>query len=151
MFALELKTWHTLQESMSLCFTEYCYMKDSVCLLRQLHQVTYRNNMKVIAGTGFTFLWPLWLCPLASRITLAASTYKGTSTWALNKSLCDLQESLRSLLYIWAKALSQTLNMLFPGVQTLFRSPLTLFFCKTCSALLTLFRAWTLVDPFSFG
>lgn len=107
--------------------------------------------MKVIAGTGFTFLCPLWLCTLASRIALVASTYKGTSTWALNKSFYDLQESLRSLLYIWAKALFQTLSMLFHGVQTLFRSPLTLFFCKTCSALLTLFRAWTLVDPFSFG
>lgn len=27
---------------------------------------------------------------------------------------------------------------------------LTLFFCRTCSALLTLFKAWTLVEPFSF-
>lgn len=107
--------------------------------------------MKVIAGTGFTFLCPLWLCTLASRITLAASTYKGTSTGALNKSFCYLQENVRSRLSIWAKALSQTLSMLFHGIQTMFRSPLTLFFCKTCSALLTLFRAWTLVAPFSFG
>lgn len=35
--------------------------------------------------------------------------------------------------------------------MTLFGELLTLFLCKTCSALLTLFRAWTLVDPFSFA
>lgn len=35
--------------------------------------------------------------------------------------------------------------------MTLSGGLLTLFLCKTCSALLTLFRAWTLVDPFSFA
>ena len=49
------------------------------------------------------------------------------------------------------KAVTQTLSKLSHGIQTLSRAPLTLFFCKICSALLTLFRAWTLVDPFSFG
>lgn len=92
---------------------------------------------------------PLWMHAFTSWIILA-DAHELEHVLSMVTAL-TYERTWNAFSVFRAKALTQTLSMLSHGIQTLSRAPLTLFFCKTCSALLTLFRAWTLVDPFSFG
>lgn len=140
----------------TICCTEHCYKElrspqDLICpppipasrKTWKQHRVAYQ------VGSFLPHL--LWLQAFTYWMTWATTRYTWARTRALIITVLIYKRMWCALSAFGAKALTQILSMLSHSIQNLSKSPLTLFFCKTCSALLTLFRAWTLVDPFSFG